>query len=279
MAENNQWYPFYTGDYARKTAHLSLLEHGAYRLLLDHYYATGIPLPNDHAKLFRICRARTPSERQSVLSAASEFFIEDGTLLRSKRCDREIAKRLRFKDSQTAKANIRHSRGTPAAHAEVRAETMPTTTTTTDNKGKKPLLYSGEFEIFWSAYPDRAGSKKEAFKSYTDSLKIEGVTNETIIRSVERYSRYLAATGYTAAHATTWLNQHRWEGDYSIPNQPFRLYGSGNGIPVDRRDAATRARDEGVALIEKRNRLAMQADQSDAPGAERTHNHALPNLR
>ena len=36
-----QWYSFYPGDYGRDTGHLSLIEHGAYRTLMDHYYATG----------------------------------------------------------------------------------------------------------------------------------------------------------------------------------------------------------------------------------------------
>ncbi|WP_149111454.1 YdaU family protein [Limnoglobus roseus] len=111
MAENNQWYPFYTGDYARDTAHLSLLEHGAYRLLLDHYYATGSALPNDPEKLYRICRARTPNERKSVLSAVNEFFHQDGTLLRSTRCDREIAKRLNISKTRSANAMQKQSKG------------------------------------------------------------------------------------------------------------------------------------------------------------------------
>lgn len=109
MTQN--WYPFYVGDYDRKTAHLSLLEHGAYRLLLDHYYATGEPLPNNPIKLYRICRARTPSERKSVLSAAYQFFIKDGTLLRSKKCDSVLAKQLSYSNSQSAKAKQRHSHG------------------------------------------------------------------------------------------------------------------------------------------------------------------------
>lgn len=105
------WYPFYVGDYARKTAHLSLLEHGAYRLLLDHYYATRHPLPNDPAKLYRICRARSPSERKAVLSVVAEFFTETESLMRNEKCDSEIDKQLKYSESQSAKAKLRHSNG------------------------------------------------------------------------------------------------------------------------------------------------------------------------
>jgi uncharacterized protein YdaU (DUF1376 family) len=34
------FYKHFLGDYARDTKGLSLLEHGAYRVLLDHNYAT-----------------------------------------------------------------------------------------------------------------------------------------------------------------------------------------------------------------------------------------------
>lgn len=115
MAKN--WYPFYVGDYQRKTAHLSMLEHGAYRLLLDHYYATGAPLPNDMEKLCRICRARSPSERKAVAAVASEFFTQTGTLLHNYKCDDEIEKSSKFSATQSAKAKLRHSHGNANASA------------------------------------------------------------------------------------------------------------------------------------------------------------------
>ena len=44
------------GDYAKDTAHLSMLETGAYRLLLDRYYGTEQGIPADQAH--RIARAK-----------------------------------------------------------------------------------------------------------------------------------------------------------------------------------------------------------------------------
>lgn len=122
-----QWYPFYVGDYAGDTAHLSMLEHGAYRLLLDYYYSTQKPLPKDSIKLYRICRARTQAERKAVMSAALQFFIEDGLVLRNKKCDSEITKQLNFSNSQSAKAMLRHSHGN-AGDMPARATTTTTTT-------------------------------------------------------------------------------------------------------------------------------------------------------
>jgi uncharacterized protein YdaU (DUF1376 family) len=47
------WLPWYIGDHKRDTAHLSTLEDGAYRRLIDHYWMTG-PLPDDDQQLATI---------------------------------------------------------------------------------------------------------------------------------------------------------------------------------------------------------------------------------
>ena len=122
-----EWYPFYVGDYNKKTSHLFLLEHGAYRRLIDHYMSTGRPLPNDDAKLFRICGARNQSERKAVLLAIAEFFTRSESLVIHERCDGELNKQLNFSNSQSAKALLRHCRG----NAGDMPARVPTTTTTT----------------------------------------------------------------------------------------------------------------------------------------------------
>lgn len=117
------YYPHYVGDYQQKTKHLSMLEHGAYRLLLDHYYATRTPLPNDPAKLYRICGARSPAERKAVLYVSSTFFTEDETLLRNERCDSELVKLQKYSDSQSAKAKLRHGQGNATAQPRLKDST------------------------------------------------------------------------------------------------------------------------------------------------------------
>lgn len=86
------FYPHHIGDYQRDTGHLSVLEHGAYRLLMDAYYVTERPLPADKNALCRIVRAMTKLERDAVAAVAQEFFIDagDGTL-RHKRIESELA--------------------------------------------------------------------------------------------------------------------------------------------------------------------------------------------
>lgn len=86
------YYERYCGDYGRDTGDLSLAQHGAYTLMLDHYYSTEKPLPSEHASLYRICRAMNKDEKEAVRAVADKFFpvSEDG-LRHNPRADEEIA--------------------------------------------------------------------------------------------------------------------------------------------------------------------------------------------
>lgn len=84
-------YPLHIGDYNRDTGHLSVTEHGVYRLLMDAYYVTERPLPVDHNALCRLVRAMTKPERDAVASVVRQFFTEVDGVLRHKRIDAEIA--------------------------------------------------------------------------------------------------------------------------------------------------------------------------------------------
>jgi uncharacterized protein YdaU (DUF1376 family) len=87
------YYKRYMGDYGRDTGTLSLAEHGAYALLMDHYYSTEEPLPADHADLYRICRAMKKEEQAAVRKVADKFFpaFKDGQR-HNDRADKELSK-------------------------------------------------------------------------------------------------------------------------------------------------------------------------------------------
>lgn len=85
------YYLRYPGDYSRDTGLLSLAEHGAYGVLLDHYYSTETPLPADTEKLCRLARAMSEIEQSAVASVADKFFPVGADGLRhNKRADKEI---------------------------------------------------------------------------------------------------------------------------------------------------------------------------------------------
>lgn len=89
----SKWYARNIIDYRRKTSHLSLIEHGVYTILLDHYYDTGEPLPANEVHLQRICRAIAPQEVEALRTIISQFFeLLDGCY-HNKTADEELVKR------------------------------------------------------------------------------------------------------------------------------------------------------------------------------------------
>lgn len=101
------YYKRYMGDYQRDTGDLSLAQHGAYTVLLDHYYSVRKPLPAAMEKLHRLCRATTKGEQEAVETIADEFFPvgQDG-LRHNGRADEEIEKWEVFAEENREKGKL-----------------------------------------------------------------------------------------------------------------------------------------------------------------------------
>lgn len=84
------YYEHHLGDYAKDTAHLTMLEDGAYRRLLDRYYGTEQGIPADQAH--RICRARSREEKAAVDAVLEEFFFLAEGVWKNNRAEEEIKK-------------------------------------------------------------------------------------------------------------------------------------------------------------------------------------------
>lgn len=85
------FFKLYIGDYQRDTAHLSVTEHGAYLLMLQHYYATEKPLPVGKA-LHRMLRAQDKAEREAIDVIVAQFWRETQGGLVNDRASIEIGK-------------------------------------------------------------------------------------------------------------------------------------------------------------------------------------------
>ncbi|MGE0745273.1 MAG: YdaU family protein [Rhodospirillales bacterium] len=101
------YYPHHIGDYASATAHLSLLEDGVYRRLLDWYYLDEKPLPADQKAIYRRVRAASDAEREAVDVVLAEFFTLSDGGYRHRRCDAEIAKSQAKSRERSAAAHER----------------------------------------------------------------------------------------------------------------------------------------------------------------------------
>src|SRR5262249_39421362 len=94
----------YWGDYLKDTGHLSTLEHGAYLLLIGHYWSSGTPLPDDDVKLRRIAKVESVSQWRKIKPALSAFFSVGDGVCRPGRIDRELVVALKRSGDAKAKA-------------------------------------------------------------------------------------------------------------------------------------------------------------------------------
>jgi len=84
--------PFYIGDYLRDTGHLTLEQHGAYVLLIMHYWTHG-GLPDDPVTLKRLLGLQGQGGEnrwRSICLAIAPFFQQPGW--KHKRIDAELKK-------------------------------------------------------------------------------------------------------------------------------------------------------------------------------------------
>jgi uncharacterized protein YdaU (DUF1376 family) len=104
---------FHIGDYKKDTGHLSTEQHGAYLLLIMHYWTTG-GLPDDDEQLARITGLTLREWRKHRSTIAALF--KDGPW-RHKRIDRELAEA----DEKYQRRAAAGSRGGKAKSSNARA--------------------------------------------------------------------------------------------------------------------------------------------------------------
>ena len=101
------YYQFNIGDYRRDTIHLSLVEHGIYRQLIDSYYLNEGPLTKSEDELMRSLCVRNADEQEAFRRVVKEFFVNiDGALIH-RGCDKVIDQFHRKSDSARASAKAR----------------------------------------------------------------------------------------------------------------------------------------------------------------------------
>ena len=99
------YYRFYPGDYLRDTSGLSMLEHGAYSLLLHNYYAQN-GLEPEKPRLYTICHAKSEEDFRAVDYVVDKYFKITNHKLINNRADKEIAEREQFLAEQSRKGKL-----------------------------------------------------------------------------------------------------------------------------------------------------------------------------
>ncbi len=85
---SRHWMKMYWADYLADTMHLSQGQHGAYLLLIAHYWNKGELLVKH---CYSIARATTEQERSNVDEVLEQFFARDGDRWVSRRVEQELS--------------------------------------------------------------------------------------------------------------------------------------------------------------------------------------------
>lgn len=110
MSNTDVWMPLRIGKYLGDTMHLNGAQHGAYLLLIMHYWING-PLDDDDAILCAIARTERKIWDKEVGPAVRRFFkLGDDGLLHQRRCDaeREKVQAISAKRRVAAQASHEH---------------------------------------------------------------------------------------------------------------------------------------------------------------------------
>ena len=214
------FFKLYIGDYQRDTAHLSIAEHGAYMLMLQHYYATEKPLPTGKA-LHRMLRAQDRAERDAIDLVAEQFWTTTDAGLVNERADAEIAKARTQADTNARIAREREDKR-KASRQEHESCTNRATNDQPNHSQKRkppnpPAAVAAGFVEFWQAWP-RKVSKGDAEKAWS-KVRPDGILLAQILSAIgenlRKNEQWKRDGGQYIPHPATWLNRRGWEDELS----------------------------------------------------------------
>lgn len=199
------WMPIYTGDYLKNTMHLNAEEHGAYFLLMCHYWQHG-KIKNDKKTIQNIAKLSL-KKLENVLAF---FTLNEGYFIHE-RIEEEKQQAIDNKERQRKRTEA----ATRARHPKKPSVTGNVTPSVTDTPSPSPSPLSKEeskknikksFEDFWKEYPNKK-KQPSAEKAYRKALAI--AEPDVIFAGLRAY--IANKPGWQEwAHPSTWLNEQRW---------------------------------------------------------------------
>jgi len=215
------YYQHNIGDYRRDTAHLTLLEHGVYRQLMDQYYLNEKPLPLDLDKLYRLMSVHTEEEKNAIKNVLEDFFMEVKDGYTHKRIQDTIQeyhlksevyrtngkKGGRPKKNQTVILNNQNETKPKGNQEPLTINQEPLTK---NHKPSTKLVHANDdFEQFWSLYPKKVSRAKALESWIKQKPKLQEVLHAL---SWQKASKdWFESNGKYVPYPATYLNQHRWK--------------------------------------------------------------------
>jgi uncharacterized protein YdaU (DUF1376 family) len=222
------YYIFNIADYRKDTSHLSTLEHGIYRQLLDWYYLDEKPIPKETQSVLRRLRLGSESDALALQNVLNDFFVLRDDGYHQVRCDVEI-KDYHHK-AEVNKANGKRG-GRPKKTQSVilanpsQSETKTKITLTSNHKPVTSNQVNTRFAEFWSAYPNckRKGSKSKCEEVWSrkgyDQIAEQILGHLQGMASSEDWKKL---DGQFVPAPMVYLNKQAWDG-WDVSDQPSSL--------------------------------------------------------
>lgn len=227
------WVRFFPSDWLGGTRGMSAAETGVYITLIATMYERGEPIPEEHARLARLCGASNASFRSTLEALVSEGKIvrtevglwndrvQKEAVYRSEKS--EVGKQAAFvrwgtkpnknKVPDDANAMPTHSDGNANQKPEPEREEEPigSLSETSSDTRKKRKDYPGAFETSWLSYPrDPNMSKAEAFDAWK---KLDAADKDALAASIPAFVAYCRANpDYRPIHMCRYIAKRRFDG-------------------------------------------------------------------
>ena len=217
------YYQFHISDWALHTSHLTLEEEGVYRRLLDYYYDTELPIPEETQSVIR--RLRLGSYSVIVGLILEEFFVLKDGFWHNLRADFEIseyhkkverAKENGKKGGRPKKNNQQNQQVGKSENPEKTESVSVANPEKSESKAnQEPLTinhnpvnnnndHHDDFDEFWDRYPKKVGKKA----ARTSWKRLNKESKEIALGDCE--ARYAGTEKQFIPNPSTYLNGERW---------------------------------------------------------------------
>lgn len=224
------YFPLYPDRYEADTAHLSILEDGAYnRLLRLCWRSPGCKIPDDKGWIYRQMRAASNAEKAAIDAVMAEFFrrakgktwnpklleiyeqVLDAHRIRSEAGKQGVAAKA-LKRAENTSSNAKAKLKQPEPEPE------PNKTIALSRVSQR----AERFDEFWAAYPHRGGVKRGRKPSQAKYERVvrAGTSEQSLIDAARRYATDRRVIDGFAKDPSTWLNQDGWLDEVEVRASP-----------------------------------------------------------
>jgi uncharacterized protein YdaU (DUF1376 family) len=229
------YYQHHIGDYRRDTGHLTLLEHGIYRQLLDQYYLTEKPIDSTTIRLLSI---RNTDECESYYRVLADFFVERDGVFFHKRCDFEIQ---RFKEKSEKATQSIKARWNKNKDLSIDTNVLPTNNEGNTNQTTNEPINQSTKHKAKARFSIPLFIPQEAWQGFYEMRKTgKGVFTERAASLIIKQLTQMHSEGQDVAKVLDQSTANGWKGVFPLKTQQ----GSSNGkfnVHAAGREALARA--------------------------------------